>query len=53
MKGFLLGSLTGLVIIALSGLLAATALIHPIIPLVIACVMVVGLFGYVGYRSQK
>ena len=53
MKGFLIGSLIGLAIIALSGSLAATALIHPIMPLVIAGVTVVGLFGYIGYRSQK
>ena len=53
MKGLVIGFLAGLGILAVSGLLVATSLIHPILPLVIPSVMVLGLFSYIGYRSQQ
>lgn len=53
MKGILIGCSIGLGLITISTLIAATALIHWSIPLIIAFSSIIGLFGFIGYQSQK
>lgn len=53
MKGILIGCSVGLGMITISTLIAATALIHWSIPLIVAFSSIIGFLGFVGYKSQQ
>jgi hypothetical protein len=53
MKGILIGCSVGLGLITLLTPIAAPALIHWSIPLIIAFSSIIGLFGFIGYKSQQ